>query len=607
MSSRGAVNAAVVEAYEAGLCVVPPREDGSKAPVGVWKEFQEERPSLDRLREYYRKERHGLGVLGGPVSGELEVFELESDEIWKRFRCAMSDGGYEELLEKAEDGYLEQAPRGGVHYLWRTERAGANHKLAMSETFEVLIETRASGGFCILAPSYGPVHPSGKPYVRLSGSFATIPFFAQEERDTWLRVAATFDCRPRVDDIPYRPASDDTDDSFPGNDFNRRGGWQKDVLLPAGWKLVAQGADHEGRLQEFWRRPGKDRGNSAVLHPEAGPGGLFVCFSTSTPIPETEIGYSKWRTYAWLHHGGDFKAAARELKRRGFGKAREERIWTPPPMAAMSGDAIFDLDVPEIETLPILGQQGMVVDKGANLLYAFPKVGKTELIRHVLQEWIGLGKQVVYLTEEPLWFWKPRLRYYDHPAAFWKSVIFVPAFGWGISEVLDLLGQVGHTDVVVVDTLRNTCGYQEAKGDEDVNRIVTPLIATVRERGAALLALYHARKMPGEGGRDISGHHSLYGVFDRALQLKEVAGEENKSKRRLSVSGRLLSPDTPNGLTYEMTASGQFRPLDIKNFTGWQKTCEECGRVVEGARSDVRFCSDTCSKRARRRGKDDGA
>lgn len=604
--NRSAVNAAVREAYDAGLCIVPPREDGSKAPLGIWKEFQAERPSLERLREYYRKERHGLGTLGGPVSGELEVFELESDEVWKRFRCAMADGGYEDMLEKAEDGYLEQAPRGGVHYLWRTEKAGGNRKLAMTENFEVMIETRAAGGYCILAPSYGPVHPTGRPYVRLSGSFATIPFFDQEEREIWLRVAAALDQRPRVDDVPFRPGPHDTDDSFPGNDFNRRGDWHKDVLLPAGWKFVSRMLDGEGRTQEFWRRPGKDQGNSAVLHPEAGPGGLFVCFSTSTPIPETEEGYSKFRTYAWLHHGGDFRAAARELKRRGFGKSKEERIWTPPPAHALRGDAVFDLDVPEIETLPILGQEGMVVDKGANLLYAFPKVGKTELVRHVLQEWIDLGKEVVYLTEEPLWFWKPRLRYYDHPAAFWKAVTFVPAFGWGISEVLDFLRTVDRADVVVADTLRNVAGFQEAKGDEDVARVVAPLISAVREKGAALLALYHARKMPGEGGRDISGHHSLYGVFDRALQLKEVAGEENKSKRRLSVSGRLLSPDTPNGLTYEMTASGQFRPLDIKNFTGWQKTCEVCGNALQADRSTAKYCSDTCRQRAKRERDKDG-
>lgn len=566
MTTRAAVNAAVREAYDAGLCVVPPREDGSKAPIGAWKEFQAERPTLDRLREYYRAERHGLGVLGGPVSGELEVFELESDVVWKQFRCAMSDGGYDELLERAEAGYLEQAPRGGVHYLWRTDRAGANHKLAMTADFDVLIETRATGGYCILAPSYGPVHPTGRPYVRLSGEFATIPYVPQQERDVWFRVAAALDQRPRVDDIPYRPGDTDTDDSLPGNDFNRRGDWRGDVLLPAGWTLVGTGADHEGRPQEFWRRPGKDRGNSAVLHPHAGPGGLFVCFSTSTPIPETEVGYSKFRIYAWLHHAGDFRAAAKELRSRGFGKQREERIWTPPPAGGLRGDAIYDYETPDIQTLPVLGQGGMIMEGGSNLLYAYPKVGKTELNTELIHEWIGLGREIVYLGEEPLAFWKPRLRRFNDPPEFWRPIIFADALGWSIANLAQFLAEVSF-DILIIDTLRNAAGYQEGDGDKDVSRVVLPLIGMARERAATLLALYHARKMPGEDGRDISGHHSLYGAFDRALQLRKVPGDGNETKRRLGVSGRLITPETATGMTYRMTAGGRFEALDVEHFT----------------------------------------
>jgi hypothetical protein len=574
MTTRAAVNIAVKEAYDAGLCVVPPREDGSKAPIGAWKEFQTERPSLDRLRAYYRTERHGLGVLGGPVSGELEVFELENEDVWKRFRCAMSDAGYDDLLERAEDGYLEQAPRGGVHYLWRTDKAGANRKLAMTEHFEVLIETRASGGFCILAPSYGPVHPTGRPYVRLSGGFDTIPYFPQAERDIWFRVAAALDARPRVDDIPFRPGPHDTDDSLPGNDFNLRGDWHDDVLLPAGWTLVSTGKDAEGRPQEFWRRPGKDHGNSAVLHPHAGPGGLFVCFSTSTAIPETEEGYSKFRTFAWLHHGGDFAAAARDLRRRGFGQKREERIWTPPPGEALRGDAIFDLDVPDIASLPFLGVDGLVMEGGANLLYAYPKTGKSEVTMDVVHEWVGLGKEIVYLTEEPLTFWKPRLRRFDEGPEFWTPAIFAPALGWNIATVAAFLAEIEHFDVLVIDTLRNTTGFQEGDGDKDVTRVVLPLIGMARERGATLLVLYHARKMPGDDGRDISGHHSLYGAFDRALQLRRVKGEGNERIRRIGLSGRLIPPDAIGGMAYRMTADGRFEALDVNSFTATEGSGE---------------------------------
>lgn len=569
MTSRAAINAAVKEAYDAGLCVIPPKEDGTKAPaLDTWKEFQDHRPDLDLLRKLYQEERHGLGVIGGPVSGQLEAFECESEEIWRRFRMAMGDAGLDDLLGRAEEGYLERAPRGGVHYLWRTERAGGNRKLARNADRETLIEMKAAGGFMILSPSYGPVHPSGRPYERLSGEFSTIPFLAQEERDAWLMVAETFDLSPKMDGIPYWGTEINSDDlSLPGNDFNVRGRWHEDVLLPAGWTLVSSMADGVGKPQEFWRRPGKDRGNSAVLHPHAGHGGLFVCFSTSTPF-ETEEGYSKFRTYALLHHDGDFTAAARELKRRGYGQ--EKKLWTPPPIGGMRGSDVFDLDVPEIETMPLLGQKGMVMKGGSNLLYAYPKTGKTELVCQVVPEWVETGERVVYLTEEPLWFWKPRLRRHPRPREFWDSLVFVPAFGWGIKAVYEYVEQLDF-DVLIVDTLRNTCGFQEGEGDKDVSRVVIPLIALTREKDATFFSLYHARKMPGEDGRDISGHHSLYGVFDRALQLRKISGEENETKRRLTLSGRLLTPETPAGMTYQMNAQGLFESLEVKHLAEWER------------------------------------
>src|SRR3954454_6652023 len=37
-----AVRAAALAAFDAGLAVIPPREDGSKRPDGKWKDFQDQ-------------------------------------------------------------------------------------------------------------------------------------------------------------------------------------------------------------------------------------------------------------------------------------------------------------------------------------------------------------------------------------------------------------------------------------------------------------------------------------------------------------------------------------------------------------------------------------
>lgn len=562
MPTRHDVNVAVKEAYDAGLCVVPPREDGTKAPIGAWKDFQRQRPDLGWLRDYYRTERHGLGTLGGSVSGELEVFEVEYPDLYDRFKAAANLAGLEDTVERIEAGYCERAPRGGVHWLWRTDRAGGNTKLAMSGHYDTLIETRGAGGYCILAPSYGPVHPSGNPYVRITGSFATIAVVSLEERQALFRVARTFDDAPKRDEQRiWTPRGDAVGvGERPGDDFDARADWADDVLEPAGWARV--GAIPE-RHQEYWRRPGKDQGHSGVLHTDTG---WFVPFSSSTPFPVTEVGYGKFTAYAWLHHGGDFSAAARELRRHGYGQTPERQVQIPRADGVMRGDAIFDLDVPPIESLPILGETGMLMERGSNLIYAYPKCGKTELVTDLLFEWITLGKTIAYLTEEPLAFWKPRLHRFGENREPWSSVVFAPALGWDVRTVFEFLDAIEGCDIVVVDTLRNTCGFQESEGDRDVSRVVLPLIARTRERGQTLVGLYHARKMPGEDGRDISGHHSLYGAFDRALQLRRVPGEDNDRKRRIQVSGRLIGPESPYGMTYEMGPQGRFRSLDTLTF-----------------------------------------
>src|SRR5262249_51937483 len=67
-----------------------------------------------------------------------------------------------------------------------------------------------------------------------------------------------------------------------------------------------------------WWRPGKGRGQSiSVTTNYAGSGYVYV-FSTSTDFPEAGRAYGKFAAYAYLHHSGDFTAAARELARRGF-------------------------------------------------------------------------------------------------------------------------------------------------------------------------------------------------------------------------------------------------------------------------------------------------
>src|SRR4051812_19367734 len=69
-------------ALAAGLCAVPPRQDGSKAPLGSWKNFQAKRPSVEQIDAWYCDgSRTGVGLVCGAISGGLELFELEGRAV----------------------------------------------------------------------------------------------------------------------------------------------------------------------------------------------------------------------------------------------------------------------------------------------------------------------------------------------------------------------------------------------------------------------------------------------------------------------------------------------------------------------------------------------
>ena len=79
-----AVDEAVREANRAGLCVVPPVEDGSKRPQSVdgsWQQFKSERPTPELMRTWWPR-RTGLGIVAGKVSGDVECIDFDCWETY---------------------------------------------------------------------------------------------------------------------------------------------------------------------------------------------------------------------------------------------------------------------------------------------------------------------------------------------------------------------------------------------------------------------------------------------------------------------------------------------------------------------------------------------
>ncbi|NJM11481.1 MAG: bifunctional DNA primase/polymerase [Synechococcaceae cyanobacterium SM1_2_3] len=186
--------------------------NGSKAPLpDPWKPYQTQRPDRQQLATLFKPGITGIGAVTGPVSGNLEAFEFDDADCYQHFKDVADEAGLGGLIRKLEAGYLESSPGGGYHYLYRCAEIGGNLKLATipdgidangRPKVKTLIETRGTGGFIILAPSNGKVHPTGQPYRLLAGSFDSIPELTPDERRALFTLAKTFHIPANKTDAP---------------------------------------------------------------------------------------------------------------------------------------------------------------------------------------------------------------------------------------------------------------------------------------------------------------------------------------------------------------------------------------------------------------------
>lgn len=318
--SRSALETALL-AHSLGLSVLPPKEDGTKAPIESWTAYQSTRADTEKIKEWYRNNRRGVGLVCGAVSGNLELFEFDDAATYDDYKEAARNIGLGSIVERIEHGYLERTPGGGVHWLYRCTEATESTKLATRPSIipgkkvDALIETKGEGGFVIIAPSGGRTHETGRSYELVSGSLETIPHISTNERRALWELARAFNVlSPQEIKQANKTLLDSYDQSSPGNDFRARASW-REILVPHGWQPV-----HEKGEATIWRRPGKRDGGSATTNYHGSD--LFYPFTTSTEF-EANRGYNKFAVYTILNHNGDFRAAASSLREQGYGHEKQ--------------------------------------------------------------------------------------------------------------------------------------------------------------------------------------------------------------------------------------------------------------------------------------------
>jgi hypothetical protein len=287
-----------------------------------WSIYRERQPSRQELREWFLRgalAEYGMAILGGAISGNLEILDLDNFEIAKAFKRLIEDqtpGLFRRLVKV-------RTPRPGLHLYYRCAAVGGNQKLARIPDPDVagkkpktVIETKGEGGYCLAPPSPRECHPRQKCYVFIGGKDLTqVPMITPEERAALFDAARTFDAwkDQRRPTRRHRRKTGRRATSRPGDDFNQRADWA-DILEPHGWTYVGD----DGGDVEYWRRPGKAEGVSATTN-YADSDLLYVFSSNADPF-EDDTAYTKFAAYALLEHDGDFSDAARELGGLGYGR-----------------------------------------------------------------------------------------------------------------------------------------------------------------------------------------------------------------------------------------------------------------------------------------------
>jgi hypothetical protein len=314
---------AALDAYDNGLCVVRASVNGTKKPLGQWKQYQSARPDRATVETWFAGGHAGMGVICGSVSGDLEMFELEGrfmKDHAQEFADRMKTAGLELLLRRLSTGFSVVSPSDGRHFIYHNDGpVEGNLKLARNAASETLIETRGEGGFVVLPPSHGTVHPTGKAWANKGGTYATIPTISATEREALFDVARSFDQAPAPQPVTpisaahraqySRYAGNVGDSWFEAVTAHLEATWTTQALLEHyGWTYCY--TDRHGRA--LMCRPGKDEGTSGSINEN----GRLHPFSTSVPFPvggKPAPTYDRLDIIATYEHGGDRQTAARRI------------------------------------------------------------------------------------------------------------------------------------------------------------------------------------------------------------------------------------------------------------------------------------------------------
>jgi hypothetical protein len=242
---------------------------------------------LEQVARWAR--RHPAANIGARVPDSLIVIDVDPRADGHLTLAALEEahGCLPATLTVKTGGH----PGGRHYYFLRPPGALCNGANKLGRGLDVKLSGR---GYTILPPSVHPETGLRYEWVNTEIPAAAMPAWLT----SLLRPPAPRPSPPR--------SAVRLDGDRPGDRLAAALSWAE-ILEPAGWRF----AGSKGQTG-YWRRPGKAEGVSATTN-ATGTDHLHV-FTSSAPPFVADESYSKFGAWCLLNAGGDFAAAARQLR-----------------------------------------------------------------------------------------------------------------------------------------------------------------------------------------------------------------------------------------------------------------------------------------------------
>lgn len=318
---------------DSGFSLITAAAD-KKPNMATWKKYQTEKISKNEFREAYQnitttKPTEIVGIITGfnnieVIDVDLKVFKTlqEQEFFWNELldyiKANIDDFDKKFVVYKTKNK--------GYHILYRCNKIQGNSKIAkLNDHKECVIESRGVGGYVVVYEN------------RISKlDYIDIQLISEYDREILWNVCKTYNYV--IEEIKPEPKvahEYSKQDVTPWQDYNEQTSIY-DVIGPD-FKIVRKLAKHDIIL-----RNGATSSQSGYVYRDSG---CMYLFSTGTIYPNEQL-ISPFKAYAFKNHNGNFKEAASELYKKGYGSRKIPAQPEPKELPKINpDDLIFPIDI----------------------------------------------------------------------------------------------------------------------------------------------------------------------------------------------------------------------------------------------------------------------